>query len=56
MKKVDQRFWENEGSKRSNSNKKRVQLDRKSRRKFVQNTSKWSNEINPTLGQIIAGA
>ncbi len=40
----DLRFWKNEGSKRSKNNKKGGQLDQKSRRKLVQNASKWSND------------
>ncbi len=40
--------------------KKRSQQDRNSRRKLIQNASKWSNDrflwkIRPTLGQIISG-
>ncbi len=40
----DLRFCKNEGSKRSKNCKKGDQQDRKSRRKLVQNASKWSND------------
>ncbi len=56
----DLRFRKNEGSKRFKINGKGVQLDRKSRRKLIQNASKlldntfWWN-IRPTLGSSISG-
>ncbi len=40
----DQRFWKNDGSKDLRTIKEEDQIDRKSRRKLLQNASKWSND------------
>ncbi len=57
----DLRFCKNKASKRYKNCKKGGQQDRKSRRKLVQNASKWSNnrfllkKIRPTLSKFISG-
>ncbi len=40
----DSRFCKNEGSKRFKNNEKWDQQDKNSKRKLVQNASKWSND------------